>query len=196
MLLYIPYVYIYIYIHMHQIIGTWHIIRKLTKLDKVHRIRDQSAFFKISRIHHGGEETTKKRSRWTMKLRSVHHASPFWDDHTWGVYSLPCRMHSVLNFNQKIGRKDNNFVTKCEEHGSREVGYMPLPNLRGVPVISGFKERAISELNKTSSQTKAEKILFAKWCQIKVNQSRIKNIYKSPQSWIKCCCCMFLLRIN
>lgn len=193
MLLYIPYVYIYTYASD---IGTWHIIRKLTKIDKVHRIRDQSAFFKISRIHHGGEETTKKCSRWTMKLRSVHHASPFWDDHTCGVYSLPCRMHSVQNFT-KIRRKDNNFVyNKMWRTWLTRSGIHAFAKPPGVPVISGSKERVISEPNKNSSQTKAEKNPFCKMVSAKVNQSRIKNIYKSAQSRIKCCCCMFLLRMN
>ena len=160
--------YICIYLHIHQTsdIGTWHIIPKLTKLDKVHRIRDQSAFFKISRIHHGGEETTKKRSRWTMKLRSVHHASPFWDDHTCGVYSLPCRMHSVQNFTKNRAKRQQ-FRNKMWRTWLTRSGIHAFAKPPGVPVISGFKERVISELNKNSSQTKVEKILFAKWCQIK-----------------------------
>ena len=44
------YIYIYINIHTHQISETYH---PHPKLDKVQRIRDESAFFKISRIHHG-----------------------------------------------------------------------------------------------------------------------------------------------
>ena len=86
-------------------------------------------------------ETRARFSRspgYTMAARQQRKTRPLDDEAKKCMRVLlkwPHLRHAVCiqckNLPKKFGRKDNNCATKCEEHGSREVGYMPLSNLRG-----------------------------------------------------------------